>query len=116
MYVTGGFVRCSSFFPCVNECSSNCRGQDEILTCATFDAVLLCSGPFATPYQPDVEGSRGRFTGKILHMHSYRTNDDFKGQTVLVVGNGNSAGDVAVDISHVAKQVGGVFFASWPRE
>ena len=46
------------------------------------------------------------YKGRVLHMHSYRTNYDFRDKTVLVVGNQNSASDAAADISHVAKQVG----------
>ena len=50
------------------------------------------------------------YKGQITHMHSYRTHYEFKDKTVLVVGNQNSAGDAAADISHAAKQVQGGHF------
>ncbi len=38
----------------------------------------------------------------MLHSHAYKTAAPFCGQRVLVVGAGNSACDVAVDVSRVA--------------
>ena len=45
------------------------------------------------------------FKGSVLHSHDYRDCHGFEDQNVLVVGFGNSAGDTAVDVSNVAKQV-----------
>jgi cation diffusion facilitator CzcD-associated flavoprotein CzcO len=44
----------------------------------------------------------GEFSGTMLHSHAYKRADPFRGQRVLVVGAGNSACDLAVDISRVA--------------
>ena len=38
------------------------------------------------------------FPGKILHSYKYKTGKDFKGQNVLVVGFGNSACEIAIDL------------------
>src|SRR4029079_8537650 len=38
------------------------------------------------------------FPGKILHSYGYKTGRDFKGQNVLVVGFGNSACEIAIDL------------------
>jgi hypothetical protein len=38
------------------------------------------------------------FPGKILHSCDYKTGKDFKGQNVLVVGFGNSACEIAIDL------------------
>ena len=38
------------------------------------------------------------FPGKILHSSEYKTGRDFKGQKVLVVGFGNSACEIALDL------------------
>jgi indole-3-pyruvate monooxygenase len=38
------------------------------------------------------------FTGKILHSYEYKTGKDFQGQKVLVVGFGNSACEIAIDL------------------
>lgn len=64
-----------------------------------FDVLLVCSGHHFDPVIPSYPG---RFAGTMLHSHSYKTSEPFRGQRVLVVGGGNSACDVAVDISRVA--------------
>ena len=40
-----------------------------------------------------------------MHSKDYRTRDQFEGQTVLVVGMGNSGADVVTDVCKVAKHV-----------
>ncbi|XP_053376257.1 flavin-containing monooxygenase 5-like [Mercenaria mercenaria] len=70
----------------------------------TFDGVLICTGHHTFPYQPDFSGL-SRFTGTTLHSHGYKENSKFVGKKVVVVGIGNSAVDIAVDLSHVASQV-----------
>ena len=46
----------------------------------------------------------GEFAGRQLHALDYGEADEFRGQRVLVVGMGNSAMDIATDISHVAER------------
>ncbi|GMT06012.1 hypothetical protein PENTCL1PPCAC_28186, partial [Pristionchus entomophagus] len=70
-----------------------------------FDGVLLCTGHHTLPYWPQPWPGQKEFQGKIMHAHSYkdyRGNDD---KVVAVVGIGNSGGDIAVELSKVAKQV-----------
>ena len=38
------------------------------------------------------------FTGKIMHSYGFKTGSDFKGQKVLIVGFGNSACEIAIDL------------------
>jgi cation diffusion facilitator CzcD-associated flavoprotein CzcO len=38
------------------------------------------------------------FPGKILHSYEYKSGKNFKGQRVLVVGFGNSACEIAIDL------------------
>ncbi len=71
---------------------------------ATFDAVMVCSGVFSQPVTPRVLGI-DTFTGTILHSQEYTVPEPFANQTVVVVGNGSSATDVAQETSVVAKQV-----------
>lgn len=47
----------------------------------------------------------GAFSGRQLHSHHYRTPTPFEGQNVLVVGIGNSAVDIAVDLCRNARSV-----------
>jgi cation diffusion facilitator CzcD-associated flavoprotein CzcO len=44
----------------------------------------------------------GTFTGRIVHSSAYKRPDPFRGQRVLVVGAGNSAADIAVEVSRLA--------------
>lgn len=66
-----------------------------------FDYLIVCSGHHREPYMPAYPGT---FAGTITHSSSYRRPAPFAGCNVLVVGSGNSASDIAVDISRVAKQ------------
>jgi len=79
-------------------------GQWELTLCTngresieSFDAVLVCSGIFRRPVMPVVLGQR-EFTGQIRHSMGYRTPEEFAGQTVLVMGLGSSAVDIAIDL------------------
>jgi len=63
------------------------------------DVLLVCTGHHSDPVIPRYPGV---FPGTTLHSHSFKTALPFRGQRVLVVGAGNSACDVAVDISRVA--------------
>ncbi|KAH7717375.1 Protein FMO-1 [Aphelenchoides avenae] len=46
-----------------------------------------------------------KFRGRIIHSHSYKDHKGYEDTTVAVVGIGNSAMDVAVELSRIAKQV-----------
>ncbi|XP_035668474.1 dimethylaniline monooxygenase [N-oxide-forming] 2-like [Branchiostoma floridae] len=71
----------------------------------TFDAVILSNGSaFGRPVSPDVPGYE-TFKGVKLHSYQYRTNKPFEGKRVLIVGSGNTAFDLAVDVCRVATQV-----------
>ena len=45
------------------------------------------------------------FKGSIVHTHDYRSHVGYENKKVVVVGIGNSGGDVAVELSRVASQV-----------
>uniref|UniRef100_A0A672JF61 Flavin-containing monooxygenase n=1 Tax=Salarias fasciatus TaxID=181472 RepID=A0A672JF61_SALFA len=71
-----------------------------------FDAVMVCTGHFTHPHLPlkDFPGIES-FQGKYYHSWDYRNAEGLEGKRVLVVGLGNSGGDIAVDISRVAERV-----------
>jgi len=86
-------------------------GQWELIVCAAgresierFDAVLVCSGIFRRPTMPVMSGQH-EFTGQVRHSMDYRTPEEFAGQTVLVVGLGSSAADIAIDLLGAAARV-----------
>jgi len=64
-----------------------------------FDFLVVASGHHWNPRYPDFDGE---FEGEYLHSHYYRTNIPFKDKRVLVVGAGNSACDIVVDVARHA--------------
>jgi cation diffusion facilitator CzcD-associated flavoprotein CzcO len=65
----------------------------------TFDSVLVCSGHHREPSLPALPGT---FTGDVVHSSAYKRAEPYHGRRVLVVGAGNSAADIAVDVARVA--------------
>ncbi|XP_061307877.1 dimethylaniline monooxygenase [N-oxide-forming] 2-like isoform X7 [Pezoporus flaviventris] len=72
-----------------------------------FDAVMVCTGHFQEPYLPlaSFPGIDTRFKGQYLHSREYKDAEAFRGKRVLVVGIGNTGGDLSVELSHVAAKV-----------
>ncbi|XP_077441050.1 flavin-containing monooxygenase 5-like isoform X2 [Vanacampus margaritifer] len=83
--------------------TEHCDGRRE---CHVFDAVMVCTGHYTTPHLPlsDFPGIES-FEGKYFHTWEYRNPEGLQGKRVVVVGMGNSGGDIAVDISRVAEKV-----------
>ena len=65
----------------------------------SFDHLIVCSGHHREPLLPDYPGT---FSGRTLHSCEYKRPEPFENQRVLVVGGGNSACDIAVDVARVA--------------
>lgn len=65
-----------------------------------YRAVLVANGHLWDPRWARFEGT---FDGTSLHAHDYKTPEPFLGKNVLVVGIGNSAVDIAVDVCKLAK-------------
>jgi indole-3-pyruvate monooxygenase len=59
--------------------------------------VIVATGPYSKPKPINFIGMES-FPGKIMHSYGYKTGKDFKGQNVLVVGFGNSACEIAIDL------------------
>lgn len=61
-----------------------------------FDAVVIASGPYQKPRR--LEELYGRFTGRALHSFEYKDASAIEpGQTVVVVGGGESGSDIAAE-------------------
>jgi hypothetical protein len=67
-----------------------------------FDYLFVANGHHWDPLWPTYPGE---FKGNLLHAHHYKKANGFKDQRVLVIGAGNSACDIAVEIGRVAKKV-----------
>ncbi|KAM9324723.1 flavin-containing monooxygenase 5-like [Gastrophryne carolinensis] len=73
---------------------------------AIFDAVLICSGHHTEAYLPlDSFPGIKDFKGRYLHSRDYKNPQEFEGKRVIVIGIGNSGGDIAVELSRTASQV-----------
>jgi putative flavoprotein involved in K+ transport len=64
--------------------------------------VIAASGAFNRPNMPVLEG-QAAYTGKILHSSAYTHPAPFNGQRVLIVGAGNSAVQIAVELAQTAQ-------------
>nr|KAG5714537.1 hypothetical protein BaRGS_006983 [Batillaria attramentaria] len=64
----------------------------------TFDAVLVCTGHHAEKNEPTFPGLSD-FKGRVVHSHDYRQPSDYVGKRILIIGIGNSGGDLAVELS-----------------
>ncbi|MBF6047980.1 SidA/IucD/PvdA family monooxygenase [Streptomyces sp. NRRL B-1677] len=70
-----------------------------------YRAVVVASGHHWDPRFPDpaVPGEE-LFEGSVAHAHGYRTPKPYTGKRVLVVGMGNSACEIAAEVSRAASQ------------
>ncbi|KAM6525723.1 hypothetical protein FALCPG4_011260 [Fusarium falciforme] len=69
-----------------------------------FDKVIVASGSEVTPVIPVIEGL-DLFHGKFLHSQAFKKPEDFAGKNVVVIGQGNTAGDCAVELSSSSSKV-----------
>lgn len=86
-------------------CEVNCidRAQDAWLLDTSSGeirapAVVLATGRYRRPIIPAWPGL-GRFTGELVHSGDFRNAWPFRDRDVLVVGAGNSAADIAVQLA-----------------
>lgn len=68
---------------------------------ACYDYLLVANGHHWDPFMPEYPG---QFAGEIVHAHQYKKASVFQNQRVLVVGGGNSACDIAVEVARVSPQ------------
>ena len=61
-------------------------------------AVVVATGWADFPYRPNWPGLE-TFRGEVLHSSAYHNPGRFHGQRVLVVGFGNSGGEIALDLA-----------------
>jgi len=69
-----------------------------------YDAVMVCVGHHSEPSWPSFSGM-DEFTRLKMHSHAYKDFKPFENKNVLVVGIGNSGGDIAVELSRHTSQV-----------
>jgi putative flavoprotein involved in K+ transport len=64
-------------------------------------SIIAATGAFHRPYMPSLPG-QDDFAGRILHAATYHNPASFEGQRVMVVGAGNSAIQIGVELAKVA--------------
>lgn len=75
-------------------------GGDEIAA----RALVVASGIVSNPRSPEFPG-RSRFAGIVMHSVEYRRPDPYARERILVVGAGNSAGEISVELAAAGAQV-----------
>ena len=65
----------------------------------------MCIGHHAYPHIPQFKGLTTKFKGETIHSWQYRDPYKYIDKRVLVVGVGNSGGDIAVEQSRISGQV-----------
>ena len=66
--------------------------------------VVVATGIATAPYRPSWPGIEA-FQGSIIHSSEYRNASAFAGKRVLVVGFGNSGGEIALDLAEAGIDV-----------
>ena len=67
-----------------------------------YRAVVIATGHHDVPRFPKIPG---KFTGEVMHSRDYRSVKQLIDKVVVVVGAGNSACDIVVDATSVARAV-----------
>jgi len=69
-----------------------------------YRAVMVANGHHWNPRYPEPQFP-GTFDGETVHAHYYRTPAGYEGKRVVVLGFGNSAMDIAVELSRISDEV-----------
>ncbi|WP_344315287.1 flavin-containing monooxygenase [Fodinicola feengrottensis] len=70
-------------------------------TVLTAPSVVAATGGFGHPYRPTLPGLES-FSGTVLHASQYRNPQPYAGRRIVVVGAGNSAVQIAVELADTA--------------
>src|SRR5687768_4924451 len=66
--------------------------------------VVVATGIASNPFVPE-NANLGAFRGRMRHSAEYRAPEPFKGRRTLVVGAGNSGGEIAAELGRAAVDV-----------
>ena len=71
---------------------------------AEFDSVAVCTGLNEEWSFPEIANMQ-TFKGDLIHSSAYKDNRPFQGKKVVVIGGGESGGDILNELSQVADEV-----------
>ena len=74
---------------------------------------MVCNGHYSDVRRAELPGAES-FPGTVVHSHSYRDNQAFKGLTVIVIGASASGEDICREIALTADKVGPCRLANFP--
>jgi cation diffusion facilitator CzcD-associated flavoprotein CzcO len=66
--------------------------------------LVIATGIVSNPHVPAI-ANRSRFTGHVMHSVDYRRPEPFANQRVLVVGAGNSSGEISAELASAGARV-----------
>ena len=69
------------------------------------DSIAICSGANTNTYIP-ILPNQNSFKGQIIHSSEFKKSNVFINKRVLIIGSGETAADLSLQISIVAKKVG----------
>ena len=70
----------------------------------TSNSIIICTGFNRIPNIPSWVGKES-YAGPIIHSKDYKNSEQLPGNSVLVIGMGNSGAEIALDLSLNHKQV-----------
>jgi len=68
-------------------------------------SVIIAAGNAVRPNMPEWDGMKS-FKGDIIHSQDYKNTKSYKGKKTLVVGFGNSGGEIALDMAENKVETG----------
>lgn len=77
---------------------------DTSLGSCSAPMVVVATGWADAPHRPTWPG-QDRYQGTVIHSSEYRQPAPYRGQRVLVVGFGNSGGEIALDLAEAGVDV-----------
>lgn len=75
-------------------------------TSGVYDAVVIANGHYSAPFIPpvaDITEFQKAYPDAIIHSKQYRSAESFRDKKVIVVGNGASGSDIALQINQVSR-------------
>lgn len=79
---------------------ANVAGGDDIVA----QVAVVATGIASEPYRPSWNGMEA-YRGSVVHSSDYRNPAPYAGKRVLVVGFGNSGGEIALDLAEAGVDV-----------
>lgn len=79
-------------------------GQAQQRSMHIFDAIAVCTGLNEKWEFPNIDNIAS-FRGNLIHSSAYKDSTPFRDQRVVVVGGGESGGDIINELSQVATDV-----------